>query len=65
MYTSVFGSHTFDLEHGTGDNSVTVYTAAGVDDKFAPLDGATLTNVVSITGDAAHITVSKVTTTEL
>ena len=65
MYTSEFGSHTFDLEHATGGNRVTVYTSEGVDAKFAPIDGATLTNVVSITGDAAHVAVSKVTATEL
>ena len=64
MYTSEFGSDTFDLHHGDSDR-VTVYTTAGADSKFAPLDGATLTNVVSITGENAAVTVSKVTTTEL
>lgn len=64
MYTSQFGSDTFDLHHGSSDK-VTVYTTAGADAKFAPLDGAELTNVVSITGDKAHIAVSKVTATEL
>ena len=41
------------------------YDKDTVDATFAPIDGATLTNVVSITGDAAHVAVSKVTATEL
>lgn len=65
MYTSVLGSHTFDLELGMAGDSVTVYTTSGAHDTFAPLDGATMTNVVSISGDAAHIAVARVTTTEL
>lgn len=41
------------------------YDKDTVDATFAPIDGATLTNVVSITGTDAHIAVSKVTATEL
>lgn len=65
VYTSQFGSDTFDLHHGDENTRVTVYTTAGADAKFAPISGAELTEVVSITGENAEIAVSKVTATEL
>ena len=69
VITSSFGgadTSTFDLSHGIGgDNSVTVYKAEAIDAKFAPIDGATLTNVSSITGENAEIAVSKVIATDI
>ena len=66
MYTSQFFSDYIDLSHGYADAAhASVYTMEGADAKFAPISGAELTDVVSITGENAVIAVSKVTATDI